>query len=118
MPRIHRKRKLKYYKNPLKSKKGFERSYGYKPKKYPMRYNDGSMYRKGVETFDDGLTRTADDPTKGDYYDTFEGIDWQKLFAETSREHTKLIKWLYDNHKDVLREYEKSTGSKMRVMFT
>ena len=36
-------------------------------------------------------------------------INWETLFADLSREHTKLIKWLYDNHKDVLREYEKHT---------
>ena len=36
-------------------------------------------------------------------------INWETLFAELSREHTKLVHWLYKNHLEVLREYEKHT---------
>jgi len=42
--------------------------------------------------------------------------EWEKLCSKLSKNNTDLVKWLYDNHKDVLREYEKTKG-KLRVEF-
>ena len=32
------------------------------------------------------------------------------------QQHIKLVKWLYDNHKDILREYEATLGT-LRIEF-
>jgi hypothetical protein len=46
-----------------------------------------------------------------------EGIDFEMLATEFSRSYVNLCKWLYDNHKDILREFEKSKGTKLRMEF-
>jgi len=34
-----------------------------------------------------------------------------KLLQGVVRNHTDLVKWLYDNHRSILREYEKTKGN-------
>jgi hypothetical protein len=40
----------------------------------------------------------------------------KKLFLGIMKSHTNLVKWLYDNHLDVLREYEALQGN-LRIHF-
>lgn len=42
--------------------------------------------------------------------------DEKKLFLGIMKSHTHLVKWLYDNHLDVLREYEALQGN-LRIHF-
>ena len=48
--------------------------------------------------------------------EVFTNEQWEELYSNTTKKHIDLIKWLYDNHKDVLREYEKTKG-KLRIEF-
>jgi hypothetical protein len=40
----------------------------------------------------------------------------KKLFLGIMKSHTHLVKWLYDNHLDILREYEALQGN-LRIHF-
>lgn len=40
-----------------------------------------------------------------------------KMWTEGVKTHTKLVKWLYDNHKAVLREFEKENYGGMQIEF-
>lgn len=40
----------------------------------------------------------------------------KKLFLGIMKSHTELVKWLYDHHLDVLREYEATKGN-LRIHF-
>lgn len=44
-------------------------------------------------------------------------IDFKKMATEFSKNYARLCKWLYDNHRHVLREYEKSTSITSRMEF-
>ena len=46
----------------------------------------------------------------------FTNKEWKQLYTSQNRKHIDLIKWLYDNYKDILREYEKTKG-KLQVEF-
>lgn len=41
----------------------------------------------------------------------FTNKEWERLYDGTVKNHIDLVKWLYDNHKDILREYEKTKGN-------
>lgn len=40
----------------------------------------------------------------------------EKLMEISNKQYIDLIKWLYDTHKNILREYEKTKG-KLRIEF-
>ena len=48
--------------------------------------------------------------------ETFTNEEWEQLYNGLNKNYISLIKWLYDNYKDILREYEKTRG-KLRVEF-
>jgi len=41
----------------------------------------------------------------------------KKVMEAGFRDYMIITKWLYDNHKDILREYEKWRGFKIRLEF-
>lgn len=41
--------------------------------------------------------------------------DW--VLQKSFEDYMKLLKWLYDNHKGTLREWEKSQGHKLQLEF-
>lgn len=42
--------------------------------------------------------------------------EWEMMYDGTFKNHIDLLKWLYDNHKKILREYEDTKG-KMHIKF-
>lgn len=47
-----------------------------------------------------------------------EKIDYEKLATLINDSYVKLVKYLYDNHRSILRDYEKKVlKSKLRIEF-
>ena len=42
--------------------------------------------------------------------------EWEMMYDGTFKNHIDLLKWLYDKHKKILREYENTKG-KMHIEF-
>lgn len=40
-----------------------------------------------------------------------------KLLDDVIKQNTKLVKWLYDEHREILREFEKAMGFKGQIHF-
>jgi len=52
-----------------------------------------------------------------DIDNAFSKKDLIKLLNGATREHINLVKYLYDNHIDILRKYEKASGYKCQIHF-
>lgn len=46
----------------------------------------------------------------------FTNKQWEELYSSLDKKYVELIKWLYDNHKKVLIEWEKTKGD-LRIEF-
>ena len=46
----------------------------------------------------------------------FTNEEWEELYSNATQNHINLVKWLYDNYKDILREYERTRG-KLKIEF-